>query len=101
MDLQNIVKNIDAATAQAFVSAARHVVDALLIEGERVRQTQTPAARDYNAASLSREAAPGGWLSHEELRETSRRLAEAVAAEKWTEGFVAALKLLSMLGGAL
>lgn len=101
MDLQSIVRNIDAETARAFVSAARHVIDAMLIEAERVRQVQTPDARDYNEAALSREAPGGGWLSHAELRETAQRLSEAVAAEKWTAGFVCALRLLSALGGQL
>lgn len=101
MDLRSVLTNIDAQTAQAFVAAARHVIDALLIEGERVRQTQTPEARDYNQAGLPRDAAAGGWLSHEELRDTARRMAEAVAAEKWTDGFVAALQLLAAVGGML
>jgi len=101
MDLQNVLKSIDTGTARAFVSAARHVIDALLIEGARIRETQAPPLRDYNAAGLSREAAPGGWLSHEELRDTAQRLAEAIAAEKWTEGLVFALKVLSCVGGLL
>lgn len=101
MDLQTFAKNIDADTARAFVTAARHVIDALLIEAARVRATQTPAVRDYDQAALSREAPPGGWLSHDELRETAQRLSEAIAAEKWTDGFVCALKTLSALGGLL
>ncbi|MCK4342025.1 MAG: hypothetical protein KAY37_09920 [Phycisphaerae bacterium] len=101
MDLQTIVKNIDAKTAQAFVTATRHVIDAMLIEAQRVHQTQTPSPKDYNHAPLSREAAPGGWLSHTELRETARQLSEAVAAEKWTDGVLFALKALSVMGGVL
>lgn len=99
MDLLNLAKSIDIETARAFVTAARHVVDAMLIEGERVRQTQTPGARDYNAATLPRTAPAGGWISHEELRETARRMFEAIAAEKWTDGFIAALQILSAMGG--
>jgi hypothetical protein len=101
MDLQSIVRKIDTPTAQAFVSAARHVIDALLIEAHRVQAAQTPPPRDYNAAELPRAAAPGGWLTDDELHETARRLAEAIAAEKWVEGFVLALKMLAALGGAL
>lgn len=104
MDLQKLARAIDARTAQAFVTAARHVIDALLIEGERVAQMQTPGARDYNdesGAVLPRGAPAGGWISHAELRDTSKRLAEAIAAERWTEGLLAALKLFSVVGGVL
>lgn len=101
MDVQTLVRNIDAQTARAFVEAARHVIDALLIEAERVGQTQTPDVTDYEHASLSRETPAGGWLSHAELRDTARRLSEAVAAEKWIDGLTCALKLLSALGGGL
>ena len=100
MDWQALIKGIDADAARAFVTAARHVIDALLVEAERQRQTQAPPVRDYNAAAgLTREDAPGGWLGHEELRATMRRMAEAVAAEKWSDGVVAALKVLAVLGG--
>jgi hypothetical protein len=98
MDVSSIVRSIDQDTARALVMAARRVIDALLIEGERIRQTQTPAPHDYNAAGLPRATAGGGWLSHEELRDTARRMAEAIAAEKWTDGLITALKLLGALG---
>lgn len=101
MDLRTLARNIDANTARAFVTAARHVIDALLIEAERVRKTQTPGEQDYNQARLPRKAAPGGWLSHQELRETARRLSEAVAAERWTDGLLFALKALNVVGGML
>ena len=98
MDLAKLVKSIDTETARAFVTAARSVIDALLIEGERIEQTHTPETRDYESATLSRETPPDGWLSHAELRETARRMAEAVAAEKWTEGVVCTIQLLTRLG---
>ncbi len=101
MDWQAMVRNIDASTAQAFVTATRHVLSALVVEVERVAATQTPPPRDYNTAELSRESAPGGWISPQELRATAQRLTEALAAEKWTDGFVAALKFVAALGGAL
>jgi hypothetical protein len=94
VDLEGLLKQIDAA-------AARHVIDAMLIEGERVKETQTPEPRDYEQATLGRGAPAGGWLSHEELRDTSRRMAEAIAVENWTAGLICAVKLLSVMGGAL
>lgn len=99
MKLQTLLAQVDARTAQTFVSAARHVIDAMLIEAARVEQTSTPGETDYENAKLSRDAAPGGWLSHETLRDTSQRLAEAIAGEKWTEGMLTAIRLLSGMGG--
>lgn len=97
MDLLTLADHIDARTARAFVSAARHVIDAMLIEGERTRQASTPAPRDYASAVLDRSAPGGGWISPSELRSAAQRLSEAVAAEKWTEGFVVAMQLLMMV----
>ncbi len=101
MNWQAIVQSIDAPTAQAFVAATRHVLSALVVEVERAAATQTPPPRDYNTAELPRESAPGGWLSPQELRATSQRLTEALAGEKWTDGFVAALKCVAAIGGVL
>ncbi len=98
MDLKAVVKRLDARTAQAFVTAARHVIDAMMIESQRVRQTRTPGEVDYASAGLSREAAPGGWISHEELRGTVQKMGEAIAAEKWTDGVLFAIKVLSAVG---
>ena len=101
MDIIELVKRVNPETARAFVNAARHVIDALLIEGQRVRQAQTPERRVYYEAELPRRTPAGGWLSHEELRETAQRLAEAIALEKWTDGLALALKLFGGLGGVL
>ncbi len=98
MTLNMALQQIDANTAQAFVRAARHVIDALLIEAERVRQVQTPGARDYLGGGLSREAPGGGWISHEELRNTTQKLSEAISAEKWTDGLLTAIRLIVLLG---
>lgn len=99
MDLLTLARTIDAPTARAFVSAARHLFDALLIEAERVKPARTPAARDYDGPALARTTPAGGWLTHDELRDTARRLAEAVAAERWTDGLLAALTFIAGLGG--
>lgn len=101
MELRSVLERIDAHTAQAFVTAARHVIDALLIEAERLRTAQTPAERDYNADTLSRETPARGWVSEEELRATAQRMTEALAAEKWLDGLFFAVKTLALLGGCL
>jgi len=98
MDWQTVLRNVDAGTARAFVQAARHVIDAMLLEVARVQQAQTPAPRDYQQAGPSREAPAGGWISHEELRATTQRMAEAIAAEKWVDGMLFAIRLLAAVG---
>lgn len=95
MNWAELVKQIDPAAAQAFVRAARSVIDAMMVEGVRVRQAQAPGLVDYERAQLSREGPGGGWLSEDELRATSRALAESIAAERWVEGFALALRLLA------
>lgn len=99
MDWREVVRGIDAETARAFVTAACRVIDAMLIETQRRQAAQTPEQRDYEQAGLRRDTAAGGWLAHEEVRRTVQHLAEAVAAEKWTEGVLAALAVLRCLGG--
>jgi len=101
MNLSTVIEHLDAEQARAFVRAARHVIDALLIEAERVQAVQTPERRDYNSAELTAATPAGGWLSHEELRVTAQRLAEAIAAEKWLDGAAWALQLLRSVGGVL
>jgi len=98
MDLMKLMRAIDAETARAFVVAGRHVIDAMLIEAARVEQARTPRVRDYASAALPREAPPGGWLSHDELRRTAQQLGEAIAAEKWVEGVTCTIRCLAHLG---
>ena len=98
MNWKAILDQIDAGTARSFVSATRNVIDAMLIEAARVEQTSAPQVRDYDSAELSRETPGGGWISHEELRATTQRMAEAIAAEKWTDGMMTAMRLLTSLG---
>ena len=99
MDLRQLLRNIDAETARAFISAAGHVIDALLFETVRVGEMLTPTERDYENAELSRAAPIGGWLSHEELRQTTQKMAEAIAAEKWADGVTLAIQLLTRCAG--
>ncbi len=98
MTLDELARSIDATTARAFVAATRHVIDALLIEAARVRQTQTPALRDYESAALPSDTPPDGWIGHEELRRTTQQMSEALAAEKWGEGVLFAIRALGALG---
>lgn len=97
MDLVRIANRVDASAAQAFVSAAMHVLNAAMVEAERARPELPPGERDYERAGLSRETPGGGWISHGELRRATQEISEAIAAEKWAQGFVFALQAIAML----
>ena len=101
MEFRTIVQQLNPATARAFVQATRNVIDALMIEGARVREARGPAPRDYEQAEFSRTAPPGGWIAPEELRGVVQKMNEAIALEKWTEGFFFAVRAMSILGGGL
>ncbi len=101
MSLESVMQQINPTTAQAFVRAARHVIDALLIEGQRVRAAQGPEMVDYETAGLPREAPAGGWIADDELRAGVQQMSEAIAAEKWVEGAVFAIRVLVAMGGGL
>lgn len=94
MRLETVLKQIDEQTARAFVQAARHVIDAMLIEGQRVAQASGPKARDYNSTHIEATTPAGGWISDSEVHELARRLSEAIAAEKWVDGIVFAVRLM-------
>jgi len=97
MDLKTLLDQIDTNTARALVEAVGRVFDALVIESERIQQTQTPPQRDYNTEALSRTAPGGGWISDSELRHTAQRISEAIAQEKWTEGLLTAVRWMQAL----
>lgn len=99
MNFRTLVEHMDAETARSFVRAARHVIDAMLIEGERIEQTRSPQPRDYNTAEIERDAPAGGWLSDAEIHRAAQRMAEAIAAEKWTDGLVFAVQFFARVGG--
>jgi hypothetical protein len=99
MDIASLAKQIEPETARAFVSAARHVIDAAMLEAERVNRAMTPPARDYASSTLDRSTPAGGWITPEELREAARQVGEAMADERWNEGIGAVLKSLALIWG--
>lgn len=102
MNLTTLANSIDPATARDFVAAVKRIIDEMLIQPPRVEPAQPPQPRDYNTATFGNGATPGaappgGWISDSELRSATQRMNEAIAAEKWTEGFLAAVQLLLLL----
>lgn len=97
MNLKTMLDSIDESTARSMVEAVGRVFDALVIESERVQQTQTPPKRDYNSAELSRAVPGSGWISDSSLRRAAQDIAEAVAQEQWTQGLISAVRWLRVL----
>lgn len=97
MNLEAIAKRIDADSARAFVHAARNLVNAVMVEVARQKDVSGPTPRDYRSAGLSSEPAPGGWISRGELDRACQQMSEAMAAEKWVEGVMAAVRAIGML----
>ena len=94
------LKRLDAESARAFVQGARNVIDALMVEARRPTPAAAPPGdRDYASAGLSRTAPPCGWLSSTEVDRVHQQMVEAMAAEKWVEGAVFAVRLLKTFGG--
>jgi hypothetical protein len=98
MSLQQALQKVDVNVAREFVKAAKRVIDAMLLETARATPEPTPGRRDYETAGFSREAPAGGWISAGELRRTTQLMSEAIAAEKWTEGVMLAVRALGGIG---
>ena len=99
MGIEQLLQGIDAEAARQFVQATQNVLDAMLLESAKAGTQAEPEVRDYRNASLARGGPKGGWLSHEELRATTQKMAEAIAAEKWVDGMLVAIRLLTRVGG--
>ena len=57
-------------------------------------------AVDYGTAQVGSVGPAGGWLSDGEVKAVAQRMTEAISAEKWFDGFVFAMQLVIMAGGA-
>jgi hypothetical protein len=98
--IAEIARSLDQATIQSFVHAARLTVEAIIGEADKAAAAQTPGTTDYRTATHDRSAPAGGWIVPDEVRHTSRAMVEAIAAEKWVDGFVTAVKAIAMIAAA-
>ena len=98
MDMRQVLQSMDVNAAREFARAAKRVIDALVLETARATSESTPGKRDYETAELSRAAPAGGWISSGELRRTTQLMSEAIAAEKWIEGALLAIRVLAGVG---
>lgn len=97
MQVAKVAEKLDADVLKQFVVGVQKVIEALLIEQEHVGSQPGPVPVDYNTAGLPRAEPPGGWIGTGELRAASQKMSEAIAAEKWVEGFVFAVQAMGTL----
>lgn len=92
-----IASHIGPEEAKHFVTAAFNVIKAALIVREQEREARTPGTVDYGSAELDRSTPADGWITDETLLSYQQRMTEAIAAEKWMDGFIFAIQLISVL----
>lgn len=93
--IKTIADKLDLATIQSFTRAALDVIQVVLNEAEKRAATATPDKVDYAHADHDWSAPAGGWLTPDEIRTAITEITEAIAAEKWFDGFVAAVKMMA------
>ena len=97
--LSNFLSKLDPAVIQTFVHTVRKVLDAFRIEAAIVSQSATPSSPDYEHGGLSPAPPSGGWITNDELRARVQEFNEAMALEKWIDGFIAGIKVMMFIGG--
>lgn len=93
------ISSLPPSKLAAVVHAVRDVIDTLADNRSSYANT-APQGTEYDTADHDASAPVGGWLSVDELRERSRQMTEAIAAEKFVQGFLMAVQLMAMFGGA-
>ncbi|MFO0971844.1 MAG: hypothetical protein U1A27_00180 [Phycisphaerae bacterium] len=97
--IRQLLARVTPETAKALVHATRTVLDAIGAEQSRIAASAAPPGGvDYAAAGHDRTSPAGGWITPDELRERGQAMSEAIAAEKWIDGVVAAIQALALLG---
>ena len=97
--ITSLAERLDAQTIQTFVHTMRLIADAILAEAEDRAGEHAPTGQvDYATAGPDRTAPPGGWGDVAEIRSRATAMAEAIAAEKWQDGFVFAFELMALVG---
>lgn len=96
--LKKVAAALDADTLKSFVHTARLTIDAIASEQRAAAAKAAPQPIDYAAADHDRSAPAGGWIDPQEVKALSAAMTEAIAAEKWADGFVTAIQLLAMVG---
>lgn len=102
MDLPNLAtaaSKLPHSVLESVVHTVRTLVDALADQAATPPGT-LPGGTDYSTADHDASAPAGGWLSVDELRDRSKQMTEAIAAEHFEQGFLMAVQLMAMLGGA-
>lgn len=94
-----IASKLDVDTAKVFVKAAKAVIDATLIVAQESKPERPNIGGYQMSDPLVTVTEPlHGWLSRADVHNYSKSMSEAIKVENWTDGFIAALMLLSSVG---
>lgn len=83
-----------------FVLAFKAMLDRGLIPTVPVKPEVEPPLHEYGGKGLTKNAPASGWISESELAGRVQLMTEAIAAEKWEEGFLFAVQIIMLFGGA-
>jgi hypothetical protein len=100
MTQERLAALFSSMTPEKIKGFVEGVLEILKIVGDQAAiatADATPGARDYRTAEFDRSAPAGGWMLPAEVKERSRLMAEAIAAEKWEEAAILALKVAAVL----
>ena len=96
--LNAILPKLTPQVMQNFVHAARTFIDSVAVEAAAVAAKETPGATDYRTANHDRSPPTGGWIDFDEVRQKSKQMTEAIAAEKFADGVITTLQALALFG---
>lgn len=100
MNLVQIASKLSPETIKQVVAAVFAAVDAAQVESSKRIESGPGHAKDYDAIEPNREGPPGGWIDDAEIRNTCKAMSEAISLEKYVEGFIMAVRIMSMIKGA-
>lgn len=92
---QTTFQQLNLEDVKNFVLSVAKLVEKLTA-APSVSSTDTGMGKDDYLKPPVYNEPTGGWISVNELRTKNQAMVEAIAREKWFEGFVLALELVAM-----
>lgn len=95
--LSTIMSDLSMETIKEVVTVVKRYIDDALVDDIKIQPQESPNRLDYNKAGIELVAPPNGWISMSELEAYNQKMTEAIANEKWTEGFILAMQIVAMV----
>lgn len=95
--LSTVMSDLSMESIKEFVTVVKRYIDDALVDDIKVLPQESPTKIDYNKAGVELIAPHGGWISRSELERYNQKMTEAIANEKWTEGFILAMQIVAMV----